>query len=240
MRRAHTVVSRNPTVAALLAMAMAVAVVSVSVSPAKGEQPSSNSSASHSQTDLAGEDYDGCLAELSAKKVLFEPLGSVSLETCQLEGAVKLRGVATEFGSVGISGEPTLLCGFAKQFASWVRDVGAPLTLAYTGQGLTQIETGPGLVCRTRYGKPGEKPSEHAKGNALDIASFVLADETRLLVKDQPSDTAMSRSLIRTLRTTACGYFTTILGPGANSAHAEHLHFDLGLHGKTTNYRICE
>jgi hypothetical protein len=50
----------------------------------------------------------------------------------------------------------------------------------------------------------------------------------------------MSRNLIRTLRTTACGYFTTILGPGSNASHADHLHFDLGLHGKTGNYRICE
>jgi hypothetical protein len=35
-------------------------------------------------------------------------------------------------------------------------------------------------------------------------------------------------------------YFTTILGPGSNASHADHLHFDLGLHGKTANYRICE
>ena len=42
------------------------------------------------------------------------------------------------------------------------------------------------------------------------------------------------------LRISACGYFTTVLGPGANAAHAEHYHFDLGLHGKSGNYRICE
>jgi hypothetical protein len=42
------------------------------------------------------------------------------------------------------------------------------------------------------------------------------------------------------LRTTACGYFTTVLGPGSNLAHATHYHFDLGVHGKSGNYRICE
>ena len=42
------------------------------------------------------------------------------------------------------------------------------------------------------------------------------------------------------LRVSACGYFTTVLGPGANAAHAEHYHFDLGMHGKSGSYRICE
>ena len=42
------------------------------------------------------------------------------------------------------------------------------------------------------------------------------------------------------LRTSACGYFTTVLGPGSNEAHKNHLHFDLALHGKSDNYRICQ
>jgi hypothetical protein len=45
---------------------------------------------------------------------------------------------------------------------------------------------------------------------------------------------------MRALRISGCGYFTTVLGPGANAAHAEHFHFDLGIHGKSGNYRICE
>jgi hypothetical protein len=42
------------------------------------------------------------------------------------------------------------------------------------------------------------------------------------------------------LRTSACGYFTTVLGPGSNEAHKNHFHFDLALHGRSDNYRICE
>jgi hypothetical protein len=30
------------------------------------------------------------------------------------------------------------------------------------------------VACRARYDKPGAFPSEHAKGNAVDIAAFVL------------------------------------------------------------------
>jgi len=42
------------------------------------------------------------------------------------------------------------------------------------------------------------------------------------------------------LRTAACGYFTTVLGPGANPAHDHHFHFDFKKRGKSYNYRICE
>jgi hypothetical protein len=47
-------------------------------------------------------------------------------------------------------------------------------------------------------------------------------------------------AFLAAVRTTACGYFLTVLGPGSDAAHAEHLHVDLGLHGRTANYRICE
>src|SRR5262249_36853878 len=129
---------------------------------------------------------------------------------------------------------------FVLQFSDWVRDIGAALTLAYTGQRLAQIETGPGFDCRARYDKPDEIPSEHAKRNAIDVTSFVLADSRRIPVNQQDSVIPLARDLIRALRTTACGYFTTVLGPGSDSAHEEHLHFDSGLHGATPNYRICE
>jgi hypothetical protein len=42
------------------------------------------------------------------------------------------------------------------------------------------------------------------------------------------------------MRQAACGWFTTVLGPGADAAHAEHVHFDVLRHGASDNYRICE
>jgi hypothetical protein len=83
-------------------------------------------------------------------------------------------------------------------------------------------------------------PSEHANGDAIDIVGFVLADNRRIPVKEQSSDIALARALIGALRTTACGYFTTVLGPGTDPAHEAHLHVDSLVHGATPNYRICE
>jgi lipoprotein-anchoring transpeptidase ErfK/SrfK len=189
---------------------------------------------------MTASDYDQCVADLTSKGIAFEQAGDVRQEGCQLSGAIKLTTIPTRFGDVGVAGKPTMLCSFGRQFSGWVRDVGAPLTVAYTGQKLMQIEAGSAFACRARYDKPGAIPSEHAKGDAIDIASFVLADNRRISVKQQDSDTPLARDLVRALRTTACAYFTTVLGPGSDSAHEEHLHFDTGMHGATPNYRICE
>jgi hypothetical protein len=183
-------------------------------------------------------DYTQCIADLAAKKIVFEEVGDIKEEGCHLSGAVRLVTVPTAFGDVAVAGKPAMLCSFGRQFSAWVRDVAAPMASAYTGRKLAQVESGSAFSCRARYDKPGAIPSEHAKGDAVDIASFVLADNHRIPVKQQDNDA--ERDLVRALRTTACGYFTTVLGPGSDAAHAEHLHFDTGVHGNTPNYRICE
>ena len=181
-----------------------------------------------------------CLADLKAANVEFLELGNVAKEGCIVEGAVELDAVSSPFGKVSMPGKPTMACVFARQFTTWVRNVAAPLTLAYMESKLAAIETGAGLVCRTRYNMPGEKISEHAKGNAIDIAAFRLENGQKLSVKDASASTKIDGVLMRTFRATGCGYFTTILGPGSNEAHKDHLHFDYGMHGSTYNYRVCE
>ena len=235
MRRSH-----------LLETAMTVALFSISTGfEASGAESAPNSPAPNAKdkalvsvNGMTSSDYAECVSDLASKKVVFEQPGAVKDQGCQISEAIKLATIATSFGDVVISGKPAMLCSFGRQFSVWVRDVAAPLTLAYTGRKLTQIEAGQSFACRARYDKPGSIPSEHAKGDAIDIASFVLADNRRMRVKQQDSD--LERDLVRALRTTACGYFTTVLGPGSDSAHAEHFHFDSGIHGATPNYRICE
>ena len=82
--------------------------------------------------------------------------------------------------------------------------------------------------------------SEHAAGDAVDITSFTMAGGTTIQMADAINPASPSYAVLRALRTTACGYFTTVLGPGANAAHKEHFHFDMGIHGKSASYRICE
>jgi hypothetical protein len=182
-----------------------------------------------------------CHADLRAQGVGFEVPGKVdALPPCKISNAVVIKSVASPAGVVVFPGSPLMRCGFAKVFAEWTANVAAPMVEGHSHQALASIVTGPGFVCRGRNGDSSSKVSEHALGNAIDIAAFVLADKTTLPVKDVLDKAKSYQPLLKALRITGCGYFTTVLGPGSNAAHEEHYHFDLGIHGKSGNYRICE
>jgi hypothetical protein len=53
------------------------------------------------------------------------------------------------------------------------------------------------------------------------------------------AETAEAKFLVG-LHDAACQRFTTVLGPDANAEHHAHFHFDLGCHGRTCTYLICE
>jgi hypothetical protein len=187
---------------------------------------------------VPNDQYAACLQDLEANGAEFERPFHVTEEGCTLEGAVVLISVPTPSGRVSLPGRPKMLCPFALKFVRWLNEVGAPIIVQRLGSPLAAIQTGSGFVCRNRVGGSLSKISEHARGNALDLMRFDLRNKHRVTVEEMPSGT--SSVALSGLRTSACGYFTTVLGPGSNAAHSNHLHFDLGQHGKSGKYRICE
>lgn len=159
---------------------------------------------------------------------------------CQVDGAVNLKSVETLHGRVAFPEAPLLNCRFAAQFATWVATQASPLTAANTGSPLAKVWTGPGYDCRGRNGDISAKISEHGFGNAVDITTMATADGKQMQVADAIATASSSYPALKAMRASACMYFTTVLGPGANSAHASHFHLDLGKHGKSNTYRICE
>jgi hypothetical protein len=187
---------------------------------------------------IAGEE---CLAALRTSNVEFETVATpVSNGTCQVDMPVRLLAVSTPRGRVMLPDKPTLNCRFARQFALWLSDAGAAVVAAQMNTTLAKVSTGPGYECRGRNGDTTAKLSEHAYGNAVDITTLATADGRTIRISDALVTTSPAFQLLRGLRTTACGYFTTVLGPGANAAHASHFHFDMGLHGKSLSYRVCQ
>ena len=69
--------------------------------------------------------------------------------------------------------------------------------------------------------------SEHAFGNALDIAAFTLADGRRITVKDGWKGMPEEQGFLRDVQASACRQFTTVLAPGSNVYHYDHIHVDL-------------
>jgi hypothetical protein len=187
---------------------------------------------------VPNEEYAACLQDLEASGIEFERPFHVVEEGCTLDGAVILISVPTPAGRVSLPGRPRMLCPFAVKFSRWLNEVGSPIIDQRLGSPLSAIQTGSAFVCRNRVGGSLTKISEHARGNALDLMRFDLKNKQHVTVEEMP--TGNYAAALSGLRSSACGYFTTVLGPGSNAAHKNHLHFDLGQHGKSANYRICE
>ena len=74
------------------------------------------------------------------------------------------------------------------------------------------------------------------------LAGFRLADGREILiVRDWTRGDDQTRAFLQDVHSGACGTFTTVLGPGANIFHYNHIHVDLALHGNTSTgpRRIC-
>ncbi len=157
---------------------------------------------------------------------------TVDYGKCRVENPVNLRSVTIKGNTIDLPEAPLLNCKFALQFSKWLSESGAPILSAQLDSPVERISTGPGFECRGRNGDGTAKISEHGYGNAVDLSTFRLRNGKTLHVGDS--------TLLPGVRASACGYFTTVLGPGSNAAHAEHFHFDMGAHGKSGNYRICQ
>ena len=81
---------------------------------------------------------------------------------------------------------------------------------------------------------PGAMMSEHGRANALDIGGLRLADGRLIGL----TDIDVSAEWRTAVRTSACARFNTVLGPGSDGHHEEHIHLDLAeRHG---GYKMCQ
>jgi hypothetical protein len=114
-----------------------------------------------------------------------------------------------------------------------VREEAAPRALAL-GSSLKAVENLTSFECRGRNGIADAKLSEHGKANALDIHSFRLANGKVVVL----TDPQVPKDFRDGLRKSACAQFTTVLGPGADGFHEDHIHVDLL--ERRGGYRICQ
>ncbi len=193
------------------------------------------------QPPATGDADTACLQQLRAQGAEFEvATGIVDSGQCHVQNPVRLQAVKTQQNLVTLPEAPLLNCKFALRLSTWIRESAAPILAAQLNASVEKISTGPGYDCRGRNGDSSAKISEHGYGNAVDISTFSMHGGKVIAVQDALDTTSPSYGILHGLRASACGYFTTVLGPGSNAAHATHFHFDIGIHGKSGNYRVCE
>ena len=109
----------------------------------------------------------------------------------------------------------------------WLSDSVQPAAMRWFGARVVEIKQISAYSCRGMNGNPHAHISEHAFGNALDIAAFTLADGRRITVKGGWRGMPEEQGFLRDVQATACQQFNTVLAPGSNAHHEDHIHVDL-------------
>ncbi|HVX77984.1 MAG TPA: extensin family protein [Bradyrhizobium sp.] len=153
---------------------------------------------------------------------------------CGGEDLVRLEAVVLpDQRRVTLKPAAILRCKMASEIANWVRTDIAPLASSL-GSEISTLDNLDSYECRGRNGIPGAKLSEHGHANALDVHGFGLANGRSIVL----TDPAVPRELRENMLHSACTRFTTVLGPGSDGYHEQHIHLDLM--ERHNDYRICE
>jgi hypothetical protein len=137
------------------------------------------------------------------------------------------RDTAASFTPVAVSPPATLACPMVSELERWITGAVQPAAMRWFGSPVAEIRQISAYSCRGMNGNRRASISEHAFGNALDIASFTLADGRKIAVKNGWHGLPEEQGFLRDVQAAACDQFSTVLAPGSNVYHYDHIHVDL-------------
>ena len=153
---------------------------------------------------------------------------------CGGEDLVRLEAVILpDKGRVAVKPAAILRCTMASAIADWIRTDMAPLAMKL-GSVITDLDNFDSFECRGRNRVVGAALSEHGRANALDVRSLKLADGRSISLTDRTVPRELRESVLHSV----CARFSTVLGPGSDWYHEDHIHLDLM--ERHNGYRICQ
>ncbi len=182
-----------------------------------------------------GDDFSQCQAILREGGVRFEtlpPKGSGSCRADQQTSLPRQSAFPVTLAPANVS--PS--CPVSTALVLWQREVVAPAAQAHFGRKVTALRHLGSYNCRNVAGTSYR--SEHATGNAIDIAGFALeGGRTISILKDWDNKNPATRAFLRQIRDGGCEIFSTTLSPDYNRDHADHFHFDMA--ERAADYSMC-
>jgi hypothetical protein len=169
-----------------------------------------------------------------AKVAEFQPLPVlVGPGDCGADNAVEMNAITLpDQSKVAVTPPAIMRCPMAQEIADWIRDDVVPTLKGL--QPLRGLDNLASYDCRGRNNVHAAKVSEHGRADALDVHDFKLADGRELGL----TDVNVPKDWREAVRASACARFATVLGPGSDGYHEEHIHLDL--EPRRNNYKICE
>jgi hypothetical protein len=153
---------------------------------------------------------------------------------CGGEDLVRLEAVVLpDMRRVAVKPAAILRCAMATEIADWIRTDMAPLAVSL-GTTISDLDNFDSFECRGRNRVVGARLSEHGRANALDVRALKLANGQSISLTDR----TVSRETRETVLHSVCARFSTVLGPGSDWYHEDHIHLDLM--ERRGNYKICQ
>lgn len=153
---------------------------------------------------------------------------------CGGEDLVRLEAVVLpDKHLVSVKPAAILRCTMASAIADWIRTDMAPLA-ANLGSVISDLDNFDSFECRGRNRVAGALLSEHGRANALDVRGVRLADGQSISLTDRNVPREIRENVLHSV----CARFSTVLGPGSDWYHEDHVHLDLM--ERRNNYRICQ
>lgn len=172
-------------------------------------------------------DHSQCVKELQAIGAVFKDIPRIDDgHGCGIDKPITL---SEALPGIRVKPEATLRCPAALALARWMKESVIPAAaVAAKEQGrITTINQASSYICRLRNGAFTGKISEHARGNAIDIASFSFEKGEDIAVKPRREDSTLAGAFQRTVSASGCLYFFTVLDPESDAAHETHFHMDV-------------
>jgi hypothetical protein len=153
---------------------------------------------------------------------------------CGGEDLVRLEAIVLpDKRQVSVKPAAILRCKMAAALADWIRSDIAPLA-ERLGTAVSNLDNFDSFECRGRNRIVGALLSEHGRANALDVRAFKFVDGSTISLTDRTVPRGLRESVLHS----ACTRFSTVLGPGSDWYHEDHIHLDLM--ERRGNYRICQ
>ncbi|AVX05830.1 hypothetical protein MXMO3_03325 [Maritalea myrionectae] len=183
--------------------------------------------------------YQAACPALMDKGIEAKILPPIDSEGCGTSSPYQLKSISISGRKINLASPATFNCAMATAFIDWAKRVDQ-ISRTMHGAGIKTIYTGTSYVCRRRNNSKTGKISEHGFANAIDLTGFSLTNETEIKLPSAWNNGGKSQKLMRASHKQGCEIFTTVLGPEANALHKDHLHLDMGCHGKNCTYKICD
>ncbi|WP_018263064.1 extensin-like domain-containing protein [Methylobacterium sp. WSM2598] len=226
----HPATAPNPATTSSPATAPAPAPPAAEAAPLPPERPADLPAGPAAP---AVPDDTACLRRLERLGARAEPLPALADGLC---GAPKPLRVVELPDGIQLSPPATLTCRAAEALARWSTEVRV-LAERDLGRPPRSLRISTSYECRGQNHDPDAKLSEHAFANAIDVMGFTFEGREPIGIGTQAEGTPEGR-FQAAVRARACAFFRTVLGPGSDAEHGNHLHLDE--RERNAGHRLCQ